>query len=115
MTYDQFDLVRVPFPFTDRRATKQRPALILSSWPMFDAIGQAVMAMITSAAHTAWPLDHSIQDLSAAGLRYPSLVRFKIFTLDQRLILGTLGRLGQDDQRAVRIALGRLLGLRPER
>lgn len=30
MTFDQFTVVRVPFPFTDRIATKNRPALVLS-------------------------------------------------------------------------------------
>ena len=31
MTYRQFDVVVVPFPFTDVEASKRRPALILSA------------------------------------------------------------------------------------
>lgn len=31
MTCEPFDVVVVPFPFTDRRAAKRRPALALSS------------------------------------------------------------------------------------
>jgi mRNA interferase MazF len=30
VTYKQYDVVVVPFPFTDRTATKKRPALIIS-------------------------------------------------------------------------------------
>lgn len=29
MTFDRFSVVRVPFPFTDRNATKNRPALVV--------------------------------------------------------------------------------------
>ena len=49
MTYKPFDVVVVPFPFTDIKADKRRPALILSSDTKFNKkSGHAVMAMITS-------------------------------------------------------------------
>ena len=41
-----------------------------------------------------WPLDVPIGDLASAGLPAPSIVRFKLFTLDQRLVRRTLRRLG---------------------
>ena len=102
VTFSQFDVVRVPFPFTDRALSKNRPALILSDEASFGTIvGHSVMAMITSAEHRPWPLDHLIADLEAAGLPAVSLVRFKLFTLDHRLVRGTLGRLAQRDAAAV--------------
>jgi mRNA interferase MazF len=69
------------------------------------------MAMITSVAHPPWPLDCPIADLGAAGLPAPSKVRFKLFTLDHRLVRGRLGRLSADDEARVRQGLARLLGL----
>jgi mRNA interferase MazF len=66
--------------------------------------------MITSAAQHPWPLDHDIADLGAAGLRVPSKVRFKLFTLDQRLVREVLGMLAEEDRLAVGEALRRLLG-----
>ena len=30
MSFERYAVVRVPFPFTDRAATKNRPALVLS-------------------------------------------------------------------------------------
>ena len=51
MSFERFTLVRVPFPFTDRTATKNRPALILSDATRFNHLaGHSVMAMITSAS-----------------------------------------------------------------
>ncbi len=110
MTYDQLDLVRVPFPFTDRDATKVRPALILSCAATFGTpAGHSVLAMITSAKHSTWPLDVPIQDLTPTGLSAPSLVRMKLFTLDHALIRGRLGRLAPSDSKAVRAVLIQLL------
>lgn len=112
MTFELFDVVRVPFPFTDREAAKNRPALVLSVGDAFNvASGHSVMAMITSAGNPPWPLDCAIQDLAASGLPAPSLVRFKLFTLDHRLARGKLGRLADVDADAVRSGMARLFWL----
>lgn len=101
-TFSQFDVVVVPFPYTDQQTTRKRPALIISGANNFDRrIGQSVMAMITSAAHSSWPLDVHIGDLASAGLPAPSLVRFKLFTLDHRLVIRRCGSLAAADQQHV--------------
>lgn len=111
MSFERFAVVRVPFPFTDRGATKNRPALVLSSARHFNTpAGHSVLAMITSAANPPWPLDCLIEDLNCAGLPAPSKVRFKLFTLDHRLIRGQLGMLGGKDRLRVIEALAALLG-----
>lgn len=111
MTCERGQVVRVPFPFTDRLASKNRPALVLSDAGAFNApAGHVVLAMITSARNPPWPLDCSIDDLAAAGLPAPSVVRAKLFTLDARLIRGVLGRLAEPDAARVRDRLARLLG-----
>lgn len=116
MIFEQFAVVRVPFPFTDRSATKNRPALVLSDPNVFNrSASHPVMAMITSAAHPPWPLDCPMEDLSAAGLPAPSKVRFKLFTLDHRLVRGQLGRLSEGDEARVRQNLAKLLGIPGER
>jgi mRNA interferase MazF len=63
------------------------------------------MAMITSAMHTPWPCDVEITDLSAAGLSVKSIIRMKLFTIDQRLILGPLGTLSGKDQKNLALTL----------
>ena len=109
MTYKAFDVVAVPFPFTDSSQTKKRPALVLSSHSEFgNPIGHSVMAMITSAKNAPWPLDIAISDLAKAGLSADSVIRMKIFTLDHRFVIKTLGSLRQDDRRAVMKAFSKL-------
>ena len=114
MTFERFTVVRVPFPFTDRSATKNRPALIISDAAVFNSFaGHSVMAMITSASNTPWPLDCLLSDLAAAGLPSPSKVRLKLFTLDHRLVRSELGRLAPSDEQRVRQSLAQLLGIGP--
>lgn len=109
---EPFDVVVVPFPFTDRTATKRRPALVLSDPQTFNTpLGQSVMAMITTATHSPWPLDVPIQDLSSAGLQASSVVRMKLFTLDHALILKRIGKLTSHDATAVKAALQQLFQL----
>ncbi|MBT9613723.1 MAG: type II toxin-antitoxin system PemK/MazF family toxin [Burkholderiales bacterium] len=106
MIYKPFDIVVVPFPFTDSANQKRRPALVLSNWEPFGGrIGHSVMAMITSAENTAWPLDVPIEDLANAGLPAPSVVRIKLFTLDHRFFIQKCGKLAPSDKAAVQSAL----------
>jgi mRNA interferase MazF len=103
---ERFDVIRVPFPFTDRMAVKNRPALVISDSAVFNApSGHAVMAMITSLANASWPCDCPILDFTSAGLPAPSKVRLKLFNLDLRLVRGTLGHLSARDESAVRAML----------
>ena len=111
MGFERYSVVRVPFPFTDRNATKNRPAVVLSDASAFNTpVGHSVMAMITSQANAPWPLDCPLTDLAAAGLPAASMVRFKLFTLDHRLVRGEIGKLSAADVITVRAGLVSLLG-----
>ncbi len=111
MSFDRHTVVRVPFPFSDRTATKNRPALVLSDAAAFNTpAGHSVMAMITSEENPPWPLDCTLTDIVAAGLPAPSKVRFKLFTFDHRLVRGELGKLAPADSERVAAALAQLLG-----
>jgi len=108
-TFDRYDIVVVPFPFTDKAASKRRPALVLSVASTFNrAVGHSVMAMITSAVNAPWPQDTPIADLTACGLPAPSVVRMKLFTLDHRFVLRISGRLSDRDQRSFESAFSKV-------
>ena len=110
MTFERFDTVVVPFPFTDRGTTKRRPALLLSNPDFAEATDNVVFAMITSAKQSDWPGDTTISDREIAGLLQPCKVRIKLFTLEQRLIEKRIGALGPADQQAVTAALQHVIG-----
>jgi len=104
VTCDLWDVVVVPFPFSEKAGTKRRPALALSR-KAFNAFGHVVLAMITTSAHHAWPGDVDIEDKDAAGLPLPCIVRLKLFTLDARLLMKRIGALSASDRRHVTTAL----------
>ena len=105
MICDVGDVAVVPFPFSEREGSKRRPALALSV-RRFNQAGHTILAMITTRTHTPWPGDQPIEDLESAGLRSPCIVRMKLFTLDNRLVLRKAGRLSEKDLGGVRAHLG---------
>jgi mRNA interferase MazF len=109
MIYKPFDVVVVPFPFTDSAQTKRRPALVLSQSSSFGSkIDHTVLAMITSHKNEPWPLDCVIQNKKQSGLTAPSVVRMKLFTLDNRFIIRKIGHLSKKDQSEVKESLSKL-------
>ncbi len=103
------DVAVVPFPFTDLSLAKPRPALVLSARNANEESGSTVFAMITTAARSRWPTDIRLVDVDAAGLATPSVVRMKLFTLDNRLVSRAIGALSARDRQAVRRMLKGLL------
>jgi len=115
VTYNQWAVVVVPFPFTDHNTRRRRPAVVVSLPSELGAlVNHSVLAMITSAGHRRWPLDVPITDLATASIPAPSVVRMKLFTLDDRLIQRQAGMLAAIDAAAVAEALGRLLSIRSQ-
>jgi mRNA interferase MazF len=110
--YNQFDVVIVPFPFTDQNNLKRRPALVISCASFNQQVQHAVMLMITSARNAPWSGDVNIEDLQATGLEKPSVIRMKFFTLDNRLILRKSGLLGLQDRQALVKSINQLMNVK---
>lgn len=104
-TFDPFDVVVVPFPFTDKPVAKRRPAVVISGAAFNASHNQLILAMITSARHGDWPSDVRLEDWRGAGLAAACRVRFKLFTLVKSLILRRVGALTAADRQGVQKAL----------
>lgn len=84
-SFEAGDVVKVPFPYTDRATRQRRPALIVSSGSIEDAHGLLWVLMITSAENRGWPGDVAITELAKTGLPVPSIIRTaKIATIEVR-------------------------------
>ncbi len=103
--YKQFDVVVVPFPFSDKLKNKKRKALVLSSSSFNHEHDVIILGMLTSASHSAWPSDVPIKGLKSAGLKKACVFRHKLFTLDRNIILEKVGRLSKKDREQVRARL----------
>ncbi|MBM9521235.1 type II toxin-antitoxin system PemK/MazF family toxin [Desulforhopalus vacuolatus] len=64
--------------------------------------------MITSQKNSPWPLDCVIKDKKVSGLNASSVVRMKLFTLDNRFILSKVGHLSKSDQKQVEQSLSKI-------
>lgn len=79
------DVVKVPFPYTDRATRQRRPALVVSAGSIEDAHGLLWVLMITSAENRGWPGDVAITELAKTGLPMASIIRTaKIATIEAR-------------------------------
>jgi mRNA interferase MazF len=105
MICNAFDVVEVPFPFSDLDKAKMRKALVLSQKTFNQKNGNSILMMITSATHSRWFLDTPLQDLQEAGLRKPCVARLKLFTLDNALLVKIVGALSLKDRTGVLEAL----------
>lgn len=96
-SYKQGDVVLVPFPFTDLTATKQRPALVISTDAINSRGGDVVLLAITSQIPpTLLPDQYMIPatDQQGCGLPKTSLIKLaKVITLYQSLVVKRLGSL----------------------
>ena len=104
-TFAPFDVVVVPFPFTDNATAKRRSSLVISAIGFNGRAAHAVLAMITCRKKCGWPLDTEIHEPAAAGRSHPSVVRVRIFTLDERFILRRAGASTAADPAAARRGL----------
>src|SRR5713226_5421122 len=99
--FEPWDIVRVPFPYTDRPVRQRRPALVIAAGDLEEAHGLLWLAMITSADNRAWRGDVTISDLGIAGLPAASIVRpAKVATIEAR-DAERLGTLAAADRAAI--------------
>ena len=80
-----WDVVKVPFPYTDRPVREHRPALVIGVEGIEENYGLLWVLMITSEKNRGWIGDIKVSDQVLSGLPAPSVVRTaKFATIEAR-------------------------------
>jgi mRNA interferase MazF len=109
--YSFGDVLLVPFPFTDQTGSKQRPAVVVSSTRYQRERPDLLLMPITSQVPSTLRFgDVVVGDTQSAGLIKDGVIKPVIFTIEAKLVRKVLGRLVDDDQRALRHAIAHLIG-----
>lgn len=102
MICDVWDVVVMPFPFSDIGISRRRPAVVLTNYASFgQKIGVATLGMITTARRSGWPHDVVLADPEHANLVSGSLFRFKFVTASFDRLERKLGNLAEFDRIAI--------------
>ncbi len=81
--FDVWDIVKVPFPYTNRPVRQHRPTLVVTRYSCPGTPALCWVLMITSASHRRWEGDIEIADIAMAGLPAASIVwSAKIATIE---------------------------------
>ena len=99
--FEPWDVVRVPFPCTDRPVRQHRPALVVAVPAIAGGSDLLWVLMVTSVANRGWPGDVPVADLQAAGLPVASVVRVAKIATIEAAIATRLGALTPADRAAV--------------
>jgi mRNA interferase MazF len=112
-TFEQGEVVRLPFPYTDRETRQYRPALVVSRGGIGESEQFLWVVMITSAENRRWPDDHDVgPKYRDVGLPAPSIIRpTKIATIQSR-DASPIGSIPRNLLRRVLDTISRNLGLR---
>lgn len=101
-TCETWDIVLVPFPFTNLQSAKKRPALIISP-NSFNTGPDVVILFVTSNISSFGRTgDYMIQNWQESGLPKPSMTRMKFAAIEKSIIIKKIGRITSKDQSAIR-------------
>ena len=97
-------IVLVPFPFTDLKSSKKRPALVLTSVPFKKTGGLVIVAMITSQTHSEnIQGDYLIESWKEAGLLHESKLRLaKLVSIENKLLLKKMGEIPANELKKIK-------------
>ncbi|HOU14156.1 MAG TPA: type II toxin-antitoxin system PemK/MazF family toxin [Anaerolineae bacterium] len=118
MPYRRGDIVLVQFPFSGGGMLKKRPALIVQCDRNNERLANVIIAMVSSDTTlagiepTQFLIDIATAEGKASGLISNSVVKCEnMFTIEQALVIRTLGRLSRASMVKVDQCLKAALGM----
>ncbi len=105
------DAVLVGFPFTNLKATKKPPAVVISDTAYQQGRPDVILMAITSQIRKPLAFgEYLLQDWQQAGLLKSSVLKPLIATLEQSQIVKVMGQLSATDQQGLYNTLQTILG-----
>lgn len=91
----------MPFPFTNLKTLKKRPALVLSPLQFNEGPDLVIMFITSNISSFGRPGDYKLQNWKESGLPKPSMVRMKFATIEKSLVLKELGTVHTSDRASI--------------
>jgi len=91
MSFSKNEIVLLPIPFTDLTSRKVRPAVIIGH---SSHVGDLFVVPVSSVLQN---VDIRIRGWKAAGLNVPCGIKSQIATIEDRLVLKSIGALSNQD------------------
>lgn len=107
-SYSRGEVVLVRYPFTDLSGSKIRPAVVVS---IPHSSNDVFILPLTSKTASLLSGEFILKDWRQAGLNVETAVKRGIYTVEQNLIVQTVGKLSGPDMKELITALRRWLGL----
>ena len=97
-SFSSGDIILVPFPFTNQKTTKKRPAVVISSQAYNGERSDLIIMAVTSQIKPT-PIigEVMIQSWQDAGLLKPSVIKPVITTIEKKLVIQLMGKLQKND------------------
>ena len=114
MSVQRGEVVRVDWPYSDRTGSKVRPAVVIQDDPYNHQIADTLLILVSrtqrAVGDTEAEIDPGVETQS--GLRYRSIVSCtNLLTIDQGLIVQTMGHLSAAAMQRIDVCLKKALGL----
>jgi mRNA interferase MazF len=112
--FEPGDIIKVPYPYSEKPVKQYRPALVVSSSELQDVHSLLWVLMITSARNKHWAGDVEVAHFKEAGLPAPSTVRCAKITAVNASAATRIGKLGPAQLRLVSNMMQRALAVLPD-
>lgn len=105
MSFARGEVILLPIPFSDLSSRKVRPAVVIGFGRQ---AGDLFVVPISSQPRNT---ELKLADWRSAGLNVPCGIRAQIATIEERLVIKSLGFLSPEDRSALQAKLKAWLGL----
>ena len=98
MTYEPWDIVLLPFPYTNLTSSKRRPAVVISPQSYNSGLDIILLFLTSNLKSEQKEGDYILNEWQEAGLPKPSKTRMKIMTLDKDFVVKKIGEIQSLDR-----------------